>query len=162
MKTFLKISVFLLAAIALNTQETNAQVKAGVGLAFGSEIEQVGIQADLQYRLQNAPSIQLGGGAIYYFSDDVQDFYELNLNGAYIFYEKFMFKSYGYTGLNYSRSSIALEGSDISEDAFGVNVGIGAEYDFGGLLAFGDLKYVISEFDQPVFSIGLRIPFGGG
>jgi hypothetical protein len=73
-----------------------------------------------------------------------------------------MFKSYGYTGLNYSRSSIALEGSDISEDAFGVNVGIGAEYDFGGLLAFGDLKYVISEFDQPVFSIGLRIPFGGG
>jgi len=161
MKTFFKISAFLMAVMALSTQETNAQVKAGAGMAFGSEIEQVGIQGDIHYRLANAPAIQLSGGFIYYFPKDEQDFYEVNFNGAYIFYEKFMFKSYGYTGLNYSRSSVALEGSDISENAFGLNVGVGAEYDFGGLLAFGDLKYVISEFDQPVFSIGLRIPFGG-
>ena len=34
-----------------------------------------------------------------------------------------------------------------------------AEYDFGRLLAFGDLKYVISDFDQAAFSVGLRQPF---
>lgn len=161
MNTLLKISAFLMVVIALSTQETNAQVKAGVGMAFGSEIEQVGIQGDLHYRLSNVPAIQLGGGFTYYFPKNSRDFYEVNFNGAYILYEEFMFKSYGYTGLNYSHSSVELEGSDISDGAFGLNVGVGAEYDFGGLLAFGDLKYVISEFDQPVFSIGLRVPFGG-
>lgn len=156
------MSAFLIAAIAISAQESHAQVKAGAGLAFGSEIEQVGIHADVYYRLENVRSLKLGGGVIYYFSEDDRDFYEINVNGAYIFYEKFMFKSYGYTGLNYSRSSVAFEGSDVSECVFGVNAGIGAEYDFGGVLAFGDLKYVISDFEQPVFSIGLRIPFGGG
>ena len=39
-------------------------------------------------------------------------------------------------------------------------MGLGAEYDLDGLLAFGDLKYVFSEFEQPVFSIGIRVPFG--
>lgn len=160
MKTLFKISIILITVTMLSIQETNAQVKAGVGLAFGSEIEQVGIQGDVNYQLINTPSIQFGAGFIYYFPKNDQDFYEINLNAGYIFYEKFMFKSYLYTGLNYARSEISNQFASATEDAVGANVGIGAEYDFGGLLAFGDLKYVISEFDQPVFSIGLRVPFG--
>ncbi len=147
-----------LSFIVLQTAE--AQVSAGAGLAFGSEIEQVGLQADLNYRMASMPAIMMGAGFIYYFPKDSRDFYELNINGAYIFYEEFMFKSYAYTGLNYARSKVNFGNESISENAFGLNVGIGAEYDFGPLFAFGDLKYVISEFDQPVFSIGVRVPFG--
>src|SRR5690625_6871785 len=81
---------------------------------------------------------------------------ELNANAGYIFYEEFMFKSYAYTGLNYARSKVDTGNDSLTDSAIGLNLGLGAEYDFGGVLAFGDLKYVISEFDQPVFSIGLR------
>lgn len=136
-----------------------AQMSAGAGLAFGSEIEQVGIQADLHFRLAAVPAVKLGAGFIYYFPKDNRDFYEVNLNGAYIFYEEFMFKSYAYTGLNYARSKIGTANASVTENAFGLNAGLGAEYDFGPILAFGDLKYVVSKFDQPVFSIGIRVPF---
>ena len=161
MKTLLKISALFVAIILLNSQESNAQVKAGVGAAFASEIEQVGIQGDLHYRFQNMPAIQIGGGMVYYFPKDDRDFLEANLNGSYIFYDEFMFKSYLYTGLYLSRLEQKYINASTTDRAIGLNIGLGAEYDFGGLLAFGDLKYVLSEIDQPVFSIGLRLPFGG-
>lgn len=160
MKTIFKISTVLIAIIILNTQESNAQVKAGLGAAFGSEIEQVGIQGDLHYRFQNIPAIQLGGDLIYYFPKDDRGFIEANLNGSYIFYDKYMFKSYLFTGLHLAQQKNTRTDSVYNRE-IGLNIGLGAEYDFGPLLAFGDLKYVISEIDQPVFSIGLRVPFGG-
>lgn len=158
MKAILKILTFLVVVIILNLQEANAQVKAGLGAAFASEIEQVGIQGDLHYRFGNIPAIQIGGSLIYYFPKDDHEFIEANLNGAYIFYDEYMFKSYLYTGMYLSRSSV---NGSVQNRAIGLNIGLGAEYDFGSLLAFGDLKYVISELNQPVFSLGLRLPFGG-
>lgn len=160
MKRLIQVFGIAAAIIITASQVTNAQVSAGVGMAFGSEIEQVGIQGDLHYRFASMPSVMMGAGFTYYFPKDNQDFYEANLNGAYIFYEEFMFKSYAYTGLNYARSKVSLGNDSVSETAFGLNLGIGAEYDFGPLFAFGDLKYVISEFDQPVFTLGIRVPFG--
>lgn len=161
MKTLLKISALLIAIVALNAQESNAQVKAGLGAAFASEIEQVGIQGDLHYRLPNTPAIQFGGGLAYYFPKDDREFLEANLNGAYIFYDKYMFKSYLYTGLHLSRLEQNHSNGSSLDRTIGLNLGLGAEYDFGSLLAFGDLKYVFSETNQPIFSIGLRLPFGG-
>ena len=159
MKKLIQVTGFSIIILMIASIPAKAQMSAGAGLAFGSEIEQVGIQADLHFRLAAVPAIKLGAGFIYYFPKDNRDFYEVNLNGAYIFYEEFMFKSYAYTGLNYARSKIGTGDASVTENAFGLNAGIGAEYDFGPILAFGDLKYVVSKFDQPVFSIGIRVPF---
>ncbi len=159
MKTSLQILVFVIAVLTLGSQKSYSQVSAGAGMAFGSDIEQVGAQADLHYSLVNRPALRFGAGFVYYFPKDNHNFYEVNINGAYTFYEEFMFKSYLYTGLNYARSKFDVGNGSISDTAYGLNLGIGAEYDFGRLLAFGDLKYVISDFDQAVFSIGLRLPF---
>lgn len=160
MKTVLKFSVLIIGMVILNTHESEAQVKAGVGAAFASEIEQVGIQGDLQYRFSKRPAFRIGGDLIYYFPKDDHEFIEANLNGAYIFYQEFMFKSYLFTGLHLAQLTKNFSNGSVKNRTIGANVGLGAEYDFGGLLAYGDLKYVFSEFDQPVFSIGLRIPFG--
>lgn len=159
MKRYLALFVLMAGLAILNTDAAEAQVKAGVGMAFGSDIEQIGIQGDIHYRMLNRPALQFGGGLIYYFPKDNHNFMELNANAGYIFYEEFMFKSYAYTGLNYARSKVDTGNDSLTDSAIGLNLGLGAEYDFGGILAFGDLKYVISEFDQPVFSIGLRLPF---
>ena len=159
MKAFIQIFILVVSFTMFTSKVSEAQVKAGVGMAFGSDIEQVGIQGDIHYRMLNRPAIQFGGGLIYYFPKDNHNFLELNANAGYIFYEEFMFKTYAYTGLNYARSKVSIAGHSVSDSAIGLNLGVGAEYDFGRILAFGDLKYVISEFDQPVFSIGLRLPF---
>lgn len=158
MKTALQISALVLALIFINSQQSKAQVKAGLGTAFASDIEQVGVQGDLHYRFTELP-VQISGSLVYYIPKDNRDFFEANLNGAYIFYEEFMFKSYLYAGVNLARSEINYENSSVLNRAIGMNVGVGAEYDFGPLLGFGDLKYVFGEFDQPNFSIGLRLPF---
>lgn len=159
MKTVLQISALFLALIILSPKESDAQIKAGLGAAFGSDIEQVGIQGDLHYRFTNMPAFQIGGGLVYYFPKDNFHFYEANLNGAYIFYDEYMFKSYFYTGLNLARSEIKYENRSAINRGIGLNLGVGAEYDFGSVLAFGDLKYILGELDQAVFTIGLRLPF---
>jgi hypothetical protein len=159
MKTTLQALILFIAIFVFSSQHSQAQISAGAGVAFGSGIEQVGVQGDLHYQLANMPALRFGAGFGWYFPKDNHDFYEVNLNGAYTFYEEFMFKSYAYTGLNYARSKTSFQDAAVSETAFGLNLGVGAEYDFGSVLAFGDLKYVVSEFDQAVFSIGMRIPF---
>lgn len=158
MKTILHISILFMAIIFLIPQQSNAQVKIGAGAAFASDIEQVGIQGDLHYRLTDRP-VQFSGSLVYYFPKDNHDFIEANLNGAYIFYEEFMFKSYLYTGLNLARSTVNFPDGSVSDNAIGMNIGAGAEYDFGPVLGFGDLKYVFGDFNQPNFAIGLRLPF---
>lgn len=158
MKTILHISILFIAIILLSPQQSDAQVKLGAGAAFASDIEQVGIQGDLHYRLPDRP-FQFSGSLLYYFPKDNHDFIEANLNGAYIFYEEFMFKSYLYAGVNLARSKVNFPNSSAIDRAIGMNIGLGAEYDFGPVLGFGDLKYVFGEFDQPNFAIGLRLPF---
>jgi hypothetical protein len=158
MKTILHIPILLIAIILLIPQQSDAQVKLGAGAAFASDIEQVGLQGDLHYRLPDRP-VQFSGSLLYYFPKDNHDFIEANLNGAYIFYEEFMLKSYLYTGVNLARSKVNFPNGSVIDRAIGMNIGAGAEYDFGPVLGFGDLKYVFGEFDQPNFSIGLRLPF---
>ncbi len=158
MKTTLHVITLLLTLIFLNPQQSDAQIKAGLGAAFASDIEQVGVQGDLHYRIPERP-VQISGSLVYYIPKDNHDFLEANLNAAYIFYEEFMFKSYLYAGVNLARSEIDYENSSALDRAIGMNVGVGAEYDFGPLLGFGDLKYVFGEFNQPNFAIGLRLPF---
>jgi hypothetical protein len=158
MKILLKLSTLFLVLLILNPKQAEAQVKAGLGAAFASDIEQVGVQGDLHYQFANLP-VQIGGSLVYYIPKNDRDFLEANLNGSFIFYEESMFKSYLYAGLYLARSEINNQNSSVLNRAIGMNVGVGAEYDFGPLLGFGDLKYVTGEFNQPNFAIGLRLPF---
>src|SRR5690625_7688114 len=106
----------------------------------------------------NRPALQFGGSLIYYFPKDNHNFMEVNANAGYIFYEEFMFKSHAYTGLNYARSKVDTGNDSLTDSAIGLNLGLSAEFDFGGVLRLGDLKYVISGLAQPVFTIELLLP----
>src|SRR5690625_5433593 len=85
MKRYLALIVLMAGLAILNTDAAEAQVKAGVGMAFGIDIEQIGIQGDIHYRMLNRPALQFGGDIIYYFSKDNHHFMELNANAGYIF-----------------------------------------------------------------------------
>lgn len=64
---------------------------------------------------------------------------------------------YGLAGLNITTVSPAF--TDDSETEAGINVGIGTEYYLDFLSIYGELKYVLSDFDQLVLGAGARIPF---
>ena len=112
-----QLFLFSVLLIAITTASAQAQMKAGGGVIFGSGIEQVGVQGDIHYQFAAIPALELGGGFAYYFPKNNQDFYEINVNGVYAYYEQFMFRSYLYSGLNYARSKVNAGGVSVSESA---------------------------------------------
>lgn len=152
-------SIFLVLCSILAVQSAQAQFKAGVGLMYGSEVEQLGIRVDGVYTINE----QFRGVADfgYYFPDDVggvdYDWWELNLNGNYIFHsdaEKGLI-GYALAGLNFFNFSQG----DFSGDEIGLNIGAGLEYNLDFAELFAEAKFVLGDADQLNIGAGLRFPF---
>ncbi|MDR9418458.1 outer membrane protein [Gracilimonas sp.] len=161
-------------------QNSQAQfVKAGVGLMYGTEIEQPGIRVDGVYQINE--EIRAVADFGFYLPDETESsgggvtstttstYWELNLNGNYIFSSdtESGMTAYALAGLNYLNFNVDSEASgggftgstSFSDSEVGLNVGAGIEYalDFGDL--FGEAKYVIGDFDQLNIGAGLRFNF---
>ncbi len=161
MKRLLSTSAFILTLICLFHTTGFAQdrpFQVGVGLLYGSEIEELGIQANLNYpvleNIELAPDI-----SIYFVDDDgdVDNFWELNLNGHYFLSSQEQYNVYGLAGLNLA--TIGNSFTDDSETEIGINIGVGSEYYMDAFSLFGELKYVLSDFDQLVIGVGARLAF---
>lgn len=169
------ITAFIAAFVLISVQNSNAQLGVGAGLAFGTEIETLGIQVGATYSLVD--NLRLAADVIYFFpkTEGSGDFetdlkwLEFNGNLHYVFYEEITMNAYGLAGLNYSRLSIDEPSSDIpgdgplgsitySESEFGLNLGIGYMYNLNLAWFFAEAKYVVSDFDQLSIVAGLRIP----
>lgn len=159
--------------------ETKAQVvpdpvaydiKAGGGLVYGTEIENLGLQLNGYYRLPANDQIFVGGDFTYYFPDKSTFFgaeirttwIEFNINGQYHFFDDDQFGAYGLGGLNYTSLRFSTEFNGFeesdSESEIGLNIGGGVEYELDFGLIYGELKFVISDADQLVIGAGVRIP----
>lgn len=160
MKKILLSAVLILGLIALgnNTAEAqDGQFKLGGGLLFGSEVESVGLQVNGVYRFTEewAGEADLG---IYFPGDDtgLDSFWEINANAQYLFAIEEDYHFYGLGGLNVSTADYSVINESNSE--LGINLGAGGEYHLENLSIFGELKYVISDFDQVVIGAGVRFP----
>lgn len=157
MKKLLTYGCLILGIIFFSNSNALAQAetfKAGGGLAFGSEVEAIGIQAGAVYGFTD----EINGAAdfIIFFPDGF-DWWELNLNGQYNFMADDGVRLYGLAGLNYATISVDFgEFGSSSNSEVGLNIGGGAEYglDFANL--YGELKYVLGDADQLGLSAGLR------
>ncbi|MEL7834726.1 hypothetical protein [Fodinibius sp. Rm-B-1B1-1] len=157
MKKLLTLGCLILGMIFFSNSNAYAQAetfKAGGGLAFGSEVEAIGIQAGAVYGFTD----EINGAAdfIIFFPDNY-DWWELNVNGHYNFMAEDGVRLYGLAGLNYANLSVDLgQFGSTSDSEIGLNLGGGAEYglDFANL--YGELKYVLGNADQLGISAGLR------
>ncbi|MEX0647782.1 MAG: hypothetical protein WEA56_06750 [Balneolaceae bacterium] len=169
-----KLITFLFTALltVVIYSDSNAQfAKAGVGLMYGSEIEQIGIRADGVYLINE--DIRIVGDLGFFFPDKTEfgggssftvTWWELNANGNYIFHadEEQGLTAYGLAGLNFTTVSVKSDdGTNTatnSDTEVGLNLGAGLEYglDFADL--FGELKFVLSDADQLNIGVGLRFP----
>lgn len=126
----------------------------GVHLAYGTEIESVGIGVKYQYNITD--NIRLEPSMNYFFENDGVDMFDINANAHYLFPMASNVRVYPLAGLTFARWDF---GKVVTR--LGVNVGGGAECDItDNLMLNFELKYqAVSDLDQAVFNVGIAYMF---
>ncbi len=149
----------------LLAQTEKGAMRAGGGLAFGTEIESLGIQGRFDYAITE--QILLAPDLTYFFgksegSIDL-NWFDINLNGNYLFDTGNPdIIPYALAGLNFAIVSASYDGfgdfGDSSSTEIGLNLGGGADFIVGTIIIFGELRYAISSADQLVIAGGVKFP----
>ncbi|MCX2839169.1 outer membrane beta-barrel protein [Salinimicrobium sp. MT39] len=161
--------LFTAALIFLGTCfVTNAQndTRLGAMVAYGTEIENVGIGVNAEIPVME--KLNISPGFIYYFPKDEYgvslNWWEINGNANYYFVENQSLNFYGIAGLNYTHVKFDFDESpfgdssmETSDGRFGVNLGAGANFEIGsGITPFAEVKYVIIDGSQLVIGAGVK------
>jgi outer membrane immunogenic protein len=159
----------MLAAVAafvlISVQNSQAQIGLGAGLAYGTEIENIGIQLGGTYLINE--NFRAAADIIYYFPKEEEGGYvktkwfEFNANVHYIFFNDDSMNAYAIGGLNYTSLTVEIDipgfGSASGSDGeVGLNLGVGAMIDIGFSNLYGEAKYVLGNADQLSIAVGLR------
>lgn len=158
-------AILLVLPSAVKAQEDTT---LGAFLAYGTEIENIGIGANAEFPIME--SLTISPSFIYYLpkSEGPVDinWFEVNANANYYLLQESSMSIYAIGGLNYSSVETSIDddafggfGNDISgsDGRFGLNLGGGANFDIGsGITPFAELKYVIIDGGQLVLGAGVR------
>jgi outer membrane protein X len=170
MKKFLKIAVVTLFMVIAYANTTKAQdFKLGAGLAFGSEVENVGLHVRGDIPLSDswraAPAINI------FFPGNDLNWFEINLDANYIIpIQSDVVGLYGLAGLNLAfigvdDRTIIVGGTPVEVDGetnseLGINLGLGAEFNIeSSVTPFAEIKYVFGDWDQAVLAAGVKFSF---
>jgi len=162
----MKTTTRLLVALALlATLFTNAQnegdIKLGAGLSYGLDIEEIGIQANGYYTLDE--KMRVGADFNYFLTESTEAVdltaWEFNGNFHYVFSRENDIVLYGLGSIGYHffKSEVSILGSTTNSE-IGFGIGGGIEYDLGNLLLFGEPRLFLSGADQLVLTAGIRFP----
>lgn len=181
MKKIIVFTALIIGGLFLATHQAVAQdgsIKVGGGLIFGSGVYNGGsdLNNDLGLRINGYYTIneQFRAGAdIGYFFPKKQNgvtanFWELDLNGNYFFYNDSDngASAYALAGLNYMNLKLDYDSSSqygsfsgsASDSQAGLNLGVGGEYAVNFGVLYAELKYVLSDADELVLGAGVRFP----
>lgn len=147
------------------TFSAQAQENTRVGgfLAYGTEIENIGIGANAEFPIME--NLTISPSFIYYLPKKEYmvkvNWFEVNANANYYFVNQDNLSVYALGGLNYSSVKVSFDeaflGSYSSSDGrFGLNVGGGINLHIGGITPFAELKYVIIDGGQLVAGAGVK------
>lgn len=168
----LSLSALMLAMLFV-TNTANAQIRAGGGIAFGTEFDGIfGIQASGVYVLNEEQGIDLAADLTLFFPDSPPgidlSLFTINANGHYNFTSTETMMAYALGGLNIATGKVGVDFGGIgglgsvsdSRTDVGLNLGAGAEFDVGFGYAYAEAKIVVGGADQFVVSGGVRFPLG--
>ncbi|MCA6078852.1 outer membrane beta-barrel protein [Fulvivirga sedimenti] len=152
------LTVAVVLSLALAGQ---AQTRLGAGLAWGSEVDDLGLGINGEFFVKN--NISISPGFIFYFEDNGgfqdRDWWELNINGNFYFATEGVVDFYGIGGINLTTRSIKSQGERDGDTELGINLGIGANFNTNGaILPYTELKYIAGNYDQAVLFFGIKFP----
>lgn len=156
MKTYDKIPLTLVAtalavgALLLAPPASEAQLHVGGQGSWGSETD-LGVGARLLANVESA-NLEIVGSGNLFFPDGNIDYWEVNGNLFYHFHleENPRVLPYVGGGLNISRVSNGFDNTEA-----GLNLGGGVRFPLENVSPFAELRTVLSDQDQTVFTIGL-------
>lgn len=152
--------IYLLCLLFLFfAQRATAQFSAGAGLAYGAELEDLGIQVKGLYQINDD---WRGAADLIFYFDGEEDINvtEINLNGNYLFGDLESVAPYALAGLNIFRVGTSFDGASFSVSEVGLNVGGGVNFPISEtLIGSAELKYVIGDADQLVIGAGVIYSF---
>ena len=154
---YLIATLFLLAGIQFTS---NAQLRLGAGLAYGTDVEKLGLQFRGVYTLTDP--WRAAADFITYF-DGVSDLsvWELNLNAHYAFIYDEKKTVYALGGLNYLKYNYAANSGFGDNSDAGLNLGAGLEIPITPTLEFyAEGRLVLGGFSQFLFSGGVQYFIG--
>lgn len=158
MKIFLKSFVVMLILGISTTASGQVDILAGLGLSYGTAPKAVGlhIKGDVDFTEPWGASMKFTT----YFKSDF-NYWELNFDGHYFFDMSEELMLYPLAGLNISHYGVnvgvpGLFGiGSVGGTKVGLNLGGGARYNVANQIwLFGEIKYIVSNFDGLVISAG--------
>lgn len=160
------VLLFIFSLGIIFTGQAQKDIRIGAFLAYGSEIENMGIGANAEFpileNLTVAPSI------IYYLPKEEFgikfNWLELNANANYYFLSNESLSVYGMGGLNYSSVKVSYSddylfgnGYSSTDGRIGLNLGGGIHLNLGSpIVPFAAVKYVIIDGGQLVAAAGVK------
>lgn len=160
--TFFGILLVSLAFVFSAQAQENTRI--GAMLAYGTEIESIGIGANAEFPI--IENMTISPSFIYYFPKEEfgvkMNWFEVNANANYYFVNQDNLGVYALGGLNYSSIKVSFDDSwlgsfSVSEGRFGLNLGAGINFPLGGsIVPFAEVKYVIIDGGQLVAGAGVK------
>jgi len=154
----MKKVLFTLLLAGVISFSASAQTRVGGLLAFGSEIESLGIGGVAEFMIKE--NMGISPSIVFFFGNDNYSMWELNGNFNYYFATEGSAQIYGLAGLNFA--SVSYDDDDFydggSDTEVGLNLGIGSNFvtKKDNLLPFVEVKYVVSDFDQLCIFAGVK------
>ena len=132
--------------------------RLGGGFSYGTGIKNLGLNFRGDVKFDQKWSITPHFNYFFNKKEGVvtEKWNALNVDGHYYFEIDQTSSIYPIFGLNFATVSEKVNDITFSNSDAGINLGFGSEYDFDRRLSgFGEIKYVISEADQAVITLGL-------
>jgi opacity protein-like surface antigen len=153
-------------ACILGASSLQAQLSAGVGGAYGTQLKRSGVQLRLMYDFNER--FQLAPDVVVFFNDDKHTRYnEYNVNLHYNFLIQERLTLHALAGLNSFTKKVTIpatppltEDIKLKDQSYGLNLGAGGLYRISdGISAFGEGKYSLAGFEQFLISAGIMFHF---
>ena len=156
MKKLIFAAGFIVALVAF-ASPAYSQINSRVGAVIsftGGDVDETGFGVVGEFGV--AQKVSIAPQLIFYFPDNF-DFFELNLNANYYFFNQNIFEMYGLGGLNFSRVGYEVAGEKESDSELGLNLGIGTNFQLGKkVVPFAEFRFTIGEYDQIALGLGVK------
>ncbi len=166
----MKLKFTLILALGLFFSVSGySQLSLGGGLAYGTEVDQLGLFVRGGFNLTEKFRVNLT--PIFYFSDNLDiagieiksTGFSLAGEANYMIIDDTNLNVYALGGLSWDSVTVStdLAGVDDESDSeLGINLGGGIEFGSeGGISPFAEVKYTIGGFDQLVLQGGVFVRF---
>lgn len=166
MKKLFLLFMFFLCASLTHTFAQDTNNRLGAQLIYGTDINTIGLGAIAEFPI--AEKMVISPSFSFYFPKDngfaKTNAFELNGNLNYELLNDSKILVYALGGLNYTNYKVKVDltsigGGDVasSDGRIGLNLGLGANFDIGkNFLPFGEIKYIVSNFDRLVIAAGVK------